>query len=146
VSSSDFSVSSAEAAVGSILLLELHEELDAIRSWALGEPQRGTVRPVPAWVHDAPPIIEGETPRDRFRRWAYVFADELDTVRRARNNVAHAIPLTSGDLASAVRIAGKLMLLARLSGGTEDEQQISFNDRRVAQALSFGEPHESRKH
>jgi len=126
--------------MGSLLLLELYEELDAIRSWALGEPQRGTIHRVPAWVHDVPPMIEGETSRDRFGRWAYVFADELDTVRRARNNVAHAIPLTPDDLASAIRTAGKLMLLARLSGGTQNEQQITFEDRRVAQALSFGAP------
>ncbi len=121
------------------LLLNMNEELEALRAYAYDEVRPG-VAPVPEWVFDLPEIVPSDTPRARLLRWANVFADELTFVRAARNSVAHARYISDGDLAISVRAAARLLLYARVSSSSEEEEGLSFNDRRIAEALRFAKP------
>jgi hypothetical protein len=49
-------------------------------------------------------------------------------------------PLLSSARKAAIRTAGNLMLLARLSGGTEQGEDLAFTDPEVAQALRLADP------
>lgn len=121
------------------LLLDLWEDLDAIIAFADGRSRAATLRPAPEWVTQVHSDLPGEPPRDVLARWRSVFADELDLVRRARNNVAHALDLPVETLHSAVYTAAKLIVFARLSASRPDttEETIGFTDKRLARALSL---------
>lgn len=128
------------------LLLDLWEDLDAIIAFADGRSRAATLRPAPEWVTQVHSDLPGETPRDVLNRWRSVFADELDLVRRARNNVAHALDLPVETLQSAVYTAAKLIVFARLSASHPDteEETIRFRDKRLARALSVKDSSQTR--
>jgi hypothetical protein len=68
---------------------------------------------------DLPPYRPGGRPdiprvvvsSDEANRFVNVFADELKIVRAARNNVAHARPITNDDLRAAVDISDRLLAI-----------------------------------
>lgn len=46
-------------------------------------------------------------------RWITLFADEIEFVRRSRNSVAHAEPLSDDTLEEAVQVGRRLLSLLR---------------------------------
>jgi hypothetical protein len=79
-----------------------------IRNWELlaRAIDFGRYRPASRW--DASTINVSE---EDARRFANVFADELQIVQAARNNVAHARPITDEDLQAAVEISDRLLVI-----------------------------------
>lgn len=118
-----------------ILLLDLWEDLAALRAWATGERRPGALRPVPSWVWEAPPR-QGESWQQVLHRWALLFSEELETVHAARNSVAHSLPMEDKDLKAAVNAAGRLLLYARLESPEQHGGGVRFYDPRLADALS----------
>jgi hypothetical protein len=120
-----------------LLLLDLWEDLDAIVSFAHGRPRPPGLRPAPDWARQARSASPDESAVEVLDRWASVFAAELAVVRAARNSVAHSIDISEQGLRSAVHLAGKLLLYARLSAMPpgESEDDIVISDPRLARAL-----------
>ena len=134
-------LTASQRARATVLLLDLFEDLDALRAYADGRKRAPGLRSVPDWVDELPRIVSTDTPRGRLSRWVNVFQEELDVVKAARNTVAHALPIGDDDLASAVRIAARLLMYARVSGHpSEHEGEISFRDPRIAEALHYPTP------
>lgn len=119
-----------------VLLLDLWEDLAALRAWAAGEKRPAGLRPVPSWVWEGQPR-EDETWREVLQRWASLFSEELQTVHAARNTVAHALPLEDRDLRAAVHAAGRLLLYARLESPEQPGGGLRISDKRLADALSL---------
>lgn len=119
-----------------ILLLDLWEDLAALRAWAAGERRPAGLRSVPSWVWEEPPR-KGESWQQVLRRWSSLFADELETVQAARNTVAHALAIHEEDLRAAVHVAGRLLLYARLESPEQAGGGLRFTDPRLAAALSL---------
>jgi hypothetical protein len=91
-----------------IWLLELDRHLEELRSAAAlpGSALRGS----PVW----PQISEvashsGDSVEGRLRRWANLFADDLDAIHQARNRVVHNTWLSDYDLRAAVWLAGQVL-------------------------------------
>lgn len=121
-----------------ILLLDLWEDLAALRATAKGERRPEELRPVPNWVWAERPPREGETWSDVLRRWANLFSEELSTVQAARNTVAHSLPIDETELKVAVNAAGRLLLYARLQSPEDLEGGLNSPDQRVVDALRVG--------
>lgn len=119
-----------------VLLLDLWEDLAALRAWAEEERRPAGLRPVPDWVWEGSPR-EGESWREVLGRWASIFSDELETVQAARNTVAHALPIDDRNLRAAVHAAGRLLLYARLESPEQPRGGLRCVDQRLADALSI---------
>lgn len=131
-------LSNLDRARGVYLLLDLNEDLEALRAFAAGRPRLEGLRPPPSWVHEVAPSDPAGTPRQWLQRWAALFEKELAVVRAARNSAAHALALRDDDLVSAVQVAGKLLLHARLHATVGDaDAGVRIADPRIAEALQF---------
>jgi hypothetical protein len=62
-----------------------------------------------------------EPNQEALRRWASIFGEEIDVVRRARNSVAHAFSISDSTLEEALLIGRRLIDLAR-KGLQEQEE------------------------
>jgi hypothetical protein len=124
-----------------LLLLDLWEDLDAVAAFAQGRQRPPGLRGTPDWAQQARSELPDESPTEVLSRWASLFADELAIVRAARNSVAHSIDISDQALRSAVHLAGKLLLYARISAAPpgESEQDLVIADPRLARALDVGE-------
>ena len=97
-------------------LLELYAQLESIVAFAEGREEPDPNSPA-QWLYDAmsSPAAERRRTRDALRRWAYVFREELELVRVARNTVAHARYVSDENLRKAIGVAERLVRAAKSS-------------------------------
>jgi hypothetical protein len=68
------------------------------------------------WLRALAPAEYGGVPNELLTRWMNLFSDELETVRRARNNIDFGEPIDDGNVAAAAEIADRLKTAAKLAG------------------------------
>ena len=91
-------------------LVEVVDALDAVADVAAGHPCSDET---PGWLQRLAAPVRGGRPSAMLDRWLVLFSDELETVRRARNNILWKQPISNGNVAAAVRIAERLLQLAK---------------------------------
>lgn len=91
-------------------LVEMVDQLDEVADVAAGRPFSDET---PGWLRRLAAPVRGARPAVMLDRWLVLFADELETVRRARNNILWKQPISNGNVAAAVRIAERLLQLAK---------------------------------
>jgi hypothetical protein len=79
-------------------------EVELIRIWESIEPFTRTLHATPTFPDDVRSLED----KEMLRRWNVLFAEEIDTVRRARNSVVHAKPVSDENLEAAVTMAKEL--------------------------------------
>jgi hypothetical protein len=62
------------------------------------------------------PMLRGDTPEGRLRRWTSLFEDDLDKVHDVRSRVIHGILVPDADVKGAVWLGGHVLGL--LAGGS----------------------------
>lgn len=86
-------------------------ELDLVFDVAAGKVVAPDVGP--NWLRSLAAPHYGAEPSEVLARWLTLFGDELETVRRARNNVVYGEPISDGNLAAAAQIAERILQLAK---------------------------------
>lgn len=97
-------------------LLYLGAELESIVAFADGRYDPDPDGPA-RWLREVSSPLPEESSREALQRWRHVFADELQTVRLARNSVAHAKYISDGSLRNAIAIGDRLVSIAKSSMG-----------------------------
>ena len=92
-------------------LVEVAAELDHVFDAAAGKAVRDEVRET--WLRPLAAERHGDEPAPVLTRWLEMFSDELDVVWRARNNVRWGEWISDGNVEAAMRMAEKLLDLAR---------------------------------
>lgn len=106
-------------------LVQVVAELDDVADVAAGKLVAGDR--LPSWLHTLAAPRHGDLPDKLLVRWLEMFGEELDTVRRARNNVVWGDYISDGNVAAAAQIAEQILHLARMtapateSGGSRAE-------------------------
>lgn len=100
-------------------LVHVVNELDAVADVAVGnlvsaEPS------TPEWLRPAAARERGKPPTDLMVRWIEMFANELETVRRARNNVEWGEYISDGNVAAALQIAERILQLAKTAAQADE--------------------------
>jgi hypothetical protein len=107
-------------------LLNAVAELDTIADVATGKLTRNDV--ALDWLRPlASPEPDG-VPHPLLTRWINLFRDDLETVRRARNNIVFNEYIEDDNLAAAADIADRLRNLARQAAQTADTTNPSGRD------------------
>ena len=68
------------------------------------------------WLRPMAAIKHGDVPEKLLVRWMNLFSDELETVRRARDNIVYSEYLDDESLAAAADIAERLRSVAEEAG------------------------------
>lgn len=91
-----------------ILLLQRDFEIGEVLAFANGAPAPAEDGPA-AWLLNLKSQIKDESPRDIAKRWATLFRDEIETVRRVRGSVVHHIDIDPASVKTALTIAERLL-------------------------------------
>jgi len=92
-------------------LVTVAAELESVFDVAAGKILRDEVGV--EWLRPTAAARHGEPPGEFITRWLVLFADELQVVWRARNNVQWGEWISDGNVAAAMQIAEKLLDSAR---------------------------------
>lgn len=92
-------------------LLNVVNELDVVADVAAGKLIQSIVGV--DWLRPLAAKTYGQDPAPHLIRWLGLFSDELETVRRARNNVVWGEFISDDNVAAAVQIAETILNLAK---------------------------------
>jgi hypothetical protein len=101
-------------------LLHVVAELDMVADVAAGKLIAGD--DIPSWLRPVAAPRHGEPPAELMVQWLEMFGDELETVRRARNNIEWGEYISDGNVAAAVQIAERVLHLARAAAQADSDE------------------------
>lgn len=105
--------------INTLRLLRAANELEVVAEAAQGKLTRDEIS-IP-WLRPLATVRHGDAPSKLLTRWFNSFAEELETVRRARNNVVYAEYLDDDNLEAAANIAERLRNLVEQASRTLTE-------------------------
>jgi hypothetical protein len=90
-----------ERQIGIVELLKLDEQLQRLLDAGKQLVATGSV---PDDIRDKiqGPVLQGDTPENRLRRWTHLFEDDADNVHDVRSRVIHGIMVADADVKGAV--------------------------------------------
>lgn len=104
-----------------IRLLQSVKFVELLEDAARGKATKADVY-VP-WIIALAPTERGGVPAHLLTRWANLLSEEIDTVKRARNNVLYNVPLDDRNLAAAADIAEMLVEAAQKAGESKLKEE-----------------------